>query len=185
MPKGYQAGHDVSIETRLKISRALSRKIKFNCEFCKKQSESKPSAYYKKKRHFCSMICYANYRKEFYKYDEHSSYKGVRKDDSPSTIYHKRYKVKNIEKIRHLKMVRYFREKSSEGSHTKKEWEELKNKFHHKCAICKEDKILERDHIIPLSKGGSSYIENIQPLCKSCNSKKHVKIYENPELLNE
>lgn len=40
------------------------------------------------------------------------------------------------------------------------------------CAICKTTEKLTVDHIIPLSKGGSNDLNNLQILCKSCNSKK-------------
>jgi hypothetical protein len=65
------------------------------------------------------------------------------------------------------------------GSHTFGEWETLKAQYNWTCPCCSKSEpqiILTEDHIIPLSKGGSNNIENIQPLCKFCNSKKWTQI---------
>lgn len=65
------------------------------------------------------------------------------------------------------------------GCHELCEWENLKAQYNWTCPCCgkSEPEIkLTEDHIIPLSNGGSNNIENIQPLCRSCNCKKHTKI---------
>jgi len=65
------------------------------------------------------------------------------------------------------------------GSHTFGEWENLKKQYDFTCPCCnkQEPEIkLTEDHIVPVSRGGSNNIENIQPLCVSCNSKKNTKI---------
>ena len=67
------------------------------------------------------------------------------------------------------------------GNFTFEEWQLLKGKYNHECLCCgkKEPEIkLEMDHVIPISKGGINSKENIQPLCRSCNASKGVKIID-------
>lgn len=78
---------------------------------------------------------------------------------------------------------RMARKKNAEGLHSLVEWREVKKRYNWTCPACgrSEPEIqLTQDHIIPLSKGGSNYIENIQPLCRSCNSKKNTRVIYYP-----
>ncbi len=76
-------------------------------------------------------------------------------------------------------LERYARYKGADGSFTVQEWQQLKIKHDFSCAIClkhESEVKLTKDHIKPLTKGGSNFINNIQPLCQSCNSRKSNKI---------
>lgn len=60
------------------------------------------------------------------------------------------------------------------GSYTAAEWLALCEQYEWRCAACGLDTVaLTADHVMPVSLGGSSDISNIQPLCQSCNSRKH------------
>lgn len=59
------------------------------------------------------------------------------------------------------------------GSHTLLEFQTLCDMFGNQCLCCGQKVKLTEDHIIPLSRGGSDDISNIQPLCQSCNSSKN------------
>ena len=70
----------------------------------------------------------------------------------------------------------------AEGSFSTKEWKALLAQYD-SCPGCnrpwgeipvpkRRKSVVTRDHIIPITKGGTNRIENIQPLCYSCNSRK-------------
>lgn len=86
-------------------------------------------------------------------------------------------KVYSWRKNKRNRVIKRIRELGS--SHTYGEWENLKAQYNWTCPCCKKAESvikLTEDHIIPLSKGGSDNIENIQPLCRSCNCKKYTKV---------
>lgn len=105
----------------------------------------------------------------------------------------KRCIAKNPEKYRGIKKkfweknkpewARYAEERrarklNAKGTFSVREWKDLLNKYGNKCLKCGSTKRLEADHVIPLSRGGSNSIENIQPLCRTCNSSKSTKIID-------
>lgn len=75
---------------------------------------------------------------------------------------------------KHLNQQRRALKRLVPGSHTIQEWLDLCARFENRCVCCGvRDKKLTKDHIIPISKLGSSHdISNIQPLCLSCNVSK-------------
>jgi 5-methylcytosine-specific restriction endonuclease McrA len=73
-------------------------------------------------------------------------------------------------KIHHL--TRRARKAEAEGNFTAKEWLDLCERTGNKCLCCGSTGKLTADHIVPLAKGGSNFISNIQPLCGSCNDHK-------------
>lgn len=73
---------------------------------------------------------------------------------------------------------REYRKKANGGSHSLQEWVDMKKLYQFTCPCCLLSEplvFLTEDHIVPLTKGGSNSIDNIQPLCMSCNSKKRTK----------
>lgn len=73
------------------------------------------------------------------------------------------------------------RVRNAKGNFTHQQWELKKKYYGNKCRICgilERDTQMVRDHIIPLSRGGTNFIANLQPLCQHCNSVKYNKKME-------
>ncbi len=104
--------------------------------------------------------------------------KSRKKHVEERNAYQCEYSKANRDKLTLYTNIRRARKLAAKGSHTDKEWQSLKVFYNYKCLCCgrQEPEInLTRDHVIPLIKGGSDSIDNIQPLCTRCNSKKNFK----------
>lgn len=87
--------------------------------------------------------------------------------------YQHRYQQANPDKVAANDNRRRTRKTQAGGSYTPAEWKDLCNHYGNRCLRCKRTGVkLTADHIKPVSKGGTSNIENIQPLCSKCNSGK-------------
>ena len=75
---------------------------------------------------------------------------------------------------------RHARQRKAEGFYTEAEIAALYIEQSGHCKACGTDLAdgFHRDHIIPLSSGGSNWIANIQLLCSSCNVRKRTKPWE-------
>jgi len=143
-----------------------------------------------RKQRFCSSLCR---EKHWHKLNPtkskaisaRSKKKRVKQNREYNLNYYYSHKAKQLENQRnryHLnpeidvqRVINRRLKLKSLGSHTLTEWNKLKLKHNFECLHCKrrEPEVrLTRDHIVPISKGGSNYISNIQPLCRPCNSRK-------------
>jgi len=100
--------------------------------------------------------------------DKHPGWKGGISKDKEYVSWRKNKRNRVIKRL-----------KQEGKSHSYKDWLKLKEKYKNKCVSCQKvgaEVGLTIDHIIPLSRGGTDEIDNIQPLCFSCNVKKFTKI---------
>ena len=66
------------------------------------------------------------------------------------------------------------RRMAADGDFSKSQWVALRNHYapDGACPCCGQETSLTIDHVVPLMQGGVNHIENIQPLCQPCNSRK-------------
>lgn len=114
------------------------------------------------KQHFCTKDCYAKWRRgpnHWRWMGGRNAAKRLRRKLFPELARHEDF------------LIRSFRRQVL-GSHTLDQWEEKLRVHCYQCFACGSTERLTRDHIIPVTKGGTNDIANIQPLCLSCNARK-------------
>lgn len=147
--------------------------------WCKQCDNEHAKQYYQKHRQ--ERMAYG---KKWHKetYDESASAKQSarnRKQRELNPDYYKEYRKQNPDKKKASDTKRRAQKFGTNDEHyTPQQWSNLKRKYSYTCLCCRrrEPEIkLTADHIVPLSKGGSNSIKNIQPLCVSCNATKGQK----------
>ena len=87
----------------------------------------------------------------------------------------RKYRLSNLEKRAQLASKRRAKENGNETFViSNKFWLKIYNS---PCRFCGVEENITADHIVPVDKGGRHSEGNLQPLCKSCNSKKHTKLW--------
>lgn len=74
------------------------------------------------------------------------------------------------------KTYKYRLRNNQSGKIDIKQWEQKLIECEGRCMNCGTKENITIDHIITLSKGGTNLIDNLQPLCRSCNCSKGNKI---------
>lgn len=110
---------------------------------------------------------------------------------SPDLIkeYARTYASKNRERINRLsvewgkrnrpkKNANMRARRGSGGSVSHSQWIEICNKYENLCVCCLRKEKLTFDHVIPVSKGGRTDVDNAQPLCSKCNQSKGAKVID-------
>lgn len=93
--------------------------------------------------------------------------------------YKQRYRLAYPEKYLAQKRMdsrnRRAAKRAAGGTVRLSEWRELLDKYDNKCLCCGTSEGLTLDHVLPIAQGGTNTIDNAQPLCALCNSKKGAR----------
>lgn len=91
--------------------------------------------------------------------------------------YAKQYLKDNPERMRAIRLRRQGRIRANHFLFTERDWVRLLARFRGCCAYCGAERDdLQREHVIPLARGGTHSVGNIVPACPPCNYAKKDKL---------
>ena len=156
-----------------------------HCRACGEKLEDSSPPY---RRNICTR-CYNERGREYY-LEHREQCKGYVDPEKRNEASRRWYKAHpeafreayraNPERFKHAARLRYARLCGAEGSYTQDEWQAKLQEYNNCCSYCGIElgDSPTIDHDIPLSRGGTNYIDNLVPACKSCNSTKHTRTGE-------
>ncbi len=169
----------------------LMTKVCTRCHIEKDISEFYRNKRNKSGRSPCCKICYRVYAKRYQAKDKYkesqkkyrSSEKGSEarrkwnrseKQKEYHRIYDRKWRQTDKGRANIAKEAARRRElKRTPNRLTGTQWKEIKEFYNNQCVYCgKGNCVLEIDHYVPLSKGGTHIKDNVVPACHSCNSGK-------------
>ena len=81
--------------------------------------------------------------------------------------------------ILHSSKAYVFNLQTTSSAEAKRLWrEDVKEKWHFKCAYCGDGNNLTIDHVVPRSKGGTDFTKNVVCCCSDCNQRKGHEPWE-------
>jgi 5-methylcytosine-specific restriction endonuclease McrA len=155
------------------------------CNLCR---EDKPSEAFSKcsaredgLQNYCK-LCASDKRKARYEANKEAEREQNRKwfqDNRPwerpeRKEYLRAWMDENRERSNYTKALRKHKIRAGGGSIDLVDWLALCDEYGNKCLRCGKPEVT-MDHVVPISKGGAHSIDNLQPLCGSCNSSKGAR----------
>lgn len=147
-------------------------------KYSKEWNENNPNYIKEWNKKYYSKEYHNEYNKKYYEENKEHLKENHKIWKKENLNYNKEWRKENPEKCKEYKRKRRARKFKAEGSFTEKEFQKKLQFYNYKCCVCGTDlrkTTIHRDHIQPLSKGGSDNIDNIQPLCEHCNLSKGIK----------
>ena len=167
------------VESRRKCSTCKKEKIGNHAAYCRECYNAYKRAWYL--AHRKSQILRAmDYAKNNPDRHLQNMRRYQRSDKAKSVRIH--YKRNNPEKIKVLDSRKRVKRRTSlivaVNDLTSEQWNNIKKSHDYKCHYCLLVKPLTMDHVVPISKGGQHTDSNIVPACRSCNSRKWNRDYQ-------
>jgi uncharacterized Zn finger protein (UPF0148 family) len=94
-------------------------------------------------------------------------------------LYQRNYRKKNKEKIREADRLRKRIQREDARNFSLRDWHNVLDIYGWKCYYCHKDlDNPEKDHKLPITRGGRATIDNIVPTCHACNCRKNDRTIE-------